>query len=152
MCVCSVAQDSLQMHGLQPTNLLYPWKFPGKNTEAGCHSFLQGIFLPWGLNLGPVHCRWTLYHLSHCTILSGKKLLYHIIWVQIKLSFLFLKKRRRKLILSLPLQLKKSIKGNKYLNPNIGVNIINHCNIEYIAEYPLKYTIYWIPYFQQPKL
>ena len=26
--------------------LLCPWNFPGKNTEAGCHFLLQGIFPP----------------------------------------------------------------------------------------------------------
>ena len=27
------------------TRLLCPWSSPGKNTEVGCHSLLQGIFL-----------------------------------------------------------------------------------------------------------
>ena len=36
--------DSLQPHGLQPTRLLCPWNFPGKNTGVGCHFLLQGIF------------------------------------------------------------------------------------------------------------
>ena len=30
--------------GLQPTRLLCPWHFPGKNTGAGSHILLQGIF------------------------------------------------------------------------------------------------------------
>ena len=42
-----------------------PWDFPGKNTGVGCHSLLQGISLTQGLNLGPLHCRQILYHLSH---------------------------------------------------------------------------------------
>ena len=37
--------DSLQTLGLQPTRLLYPWDFPGKNTGMGCHFLLQGVFL-----------------------------------------------------------------------------------------------------------
>ena len=37
---------------------------PGKNTGVGSHSFLQGIFLTQGSNLGPLHCRKILYHLS----------------------------------------------------------------------------------------
>ena len=37
-------------YGLQPTRLLYPWDFPGKNTRVGCHAFLQGIFPTQGLN------------------------------------------------------------------------------------------------------
>ena len=37
----------------------------GQNTGVGCHSLLHGIFLTQGLNLGPLHCRQTLYQLSH---------------------------------------------------------------------------------------
>ena len=37
---------------------------PGKNTQVGCHAFLQGIFPTQGSNLGLPHCRWILYHLS----------------------------------------------------------------------------------------
>lgn len=51
------------------------------------------------------------------------------------------------MILNLYLQLQKSIKGKKYLNLNIGVNIIHYYNIEYTIEYPLEYSRYWIPYF-----
>ena len=32
---------SLQPHGLQPTSLLHPWDFPGKDTGVGCHFLLQ---------------------------------------------------------------------------------------------------------------
>ena len=42
-----------------------PWDFPGKNTGVGCHFLLQGIFPTQGSNLGLLHCRQTLYHLSH---------------------------------------------------------------------------------------
>ena len=52
-------------HGLQPTRLLHPWDFPGKNTVMGCHFFLQGIFPTQGLNSGLLHCRQILYCLSH---------------------------------------------------------------------------------------
>ena len=38
---------------------------PGKNTEMGCHSLLQGIFPTQGLNPSLPHCRRILYHLSH---------------------------------------------------------------------------------------
>ena len=48
-----------------PTRLLRPWDFPGKNTGVGCHFLLQEIFLTQGLNPGLLHCRQTLYHLSH---------------------------------------------------------------------------------------
>ena len=46
-------------------SLLRPWDFPGKNTGAGCHFLLQGIFLTQGSNSGFQHCRQTLYRLSH---------------------------------------------------------------------------------------
>ena len=42
-----------------------PWDFPGKNTGVGCHFLLQEIFLTQGLNLGLLHGRQMLYHLSH---------------------------------------------------------------------------------------
>ena len=61
---CSVVSDSLRPHGLQPTRLLHPWDFPGKNTGVGCHFLLQEIFLIQGLNPGLLHCRQMLYHLS----------------------------------------------------------------------------------------
>jgi len=59
----SVVSDSLQPRG--PTGFLCPRDFPGKNTGEGCQALLQGIFLTQGLNLGLLHCRQILYHLSH---------------------------------------------------------------------------------------
>ena len=45
MCSDSqVMSASLQPHGVQPSRLLCPWNFPGKNTGVGCHFLLQGIF------------------------------------------------------------------------------------------------------------
>ena len=38
---------------------------PGKNTGVGCHFLLQGIFPTQRSNLGLLHCRQILYHLSH---------------------------------------------------------------------------------------
>ena len=46
----SCPSDSLQPLGLQPTRLLFPWDFPGKNTGVGCHALLQGVFLTQGSN------------------------------------------------------------------------------------------------------
>ena len=48
--------------------LLCPWDSPGKNTGAGGHFLLQGIFPtpgpnPWLLSL--LHWRWVLYHSHH---------------------------------------------------------------------------------------
>ena len=65
--VCLVTQSCLTLWlcRLQPTRLLCPWDSPGKNTKVGSHSFLQGLFLIQGSNLGLLHCRWILYHLSY---------------------------------------------------------------------------------------
>ena len=66
VCVCpSVVSNSLQSHELEPTRLLYPWDFPGKNTAVGCHVLLQGIFPTQGSNLCLPHYRHTLYCRSH---------------------------------------------------------------------------------------
>ena len=40
-------------------------KSPGKYTGVDCRALLQGIFLIQGSNLGLLHCRQILYHLSH---------------------------------------------------------------------------------------
>ena len=48
-----------------PPGLLCLWDSPGKNTGVGCYFLLQGIFPTQGLNLGLLHCRQILYHLSH---------------------------------------------------------------------------------------
>ena len=45
--------------------LLCPWNSLGKNIGVGCHSLLQGIFPEPGSNLGLLHYRQILYHLSH---------------------------------------------------------------------------------------
>ena len=42
---------TLRPHGLKPDRLLCPWHSPGKNTGAGCHFLLQGIFPTQGPNI-----------------------------------------------------------------------------------------------------
>ena len=56
----SVVSNSLQPHRLQPTRLLCPWDFSGKNTEVGCHFLLQGIFSTEKSNLHLLP--WIIYH------------------------------------------------------------------------------------------
>ena len=53
------------IHGLQPTRLLCPWDFLGKNTGVDCCSLLQGIFPTQRSNPDLLHCRQILYFLSH---------------------------------------------------------------------------------------
>ena len=57
--------DSLWPHGLHPTRLLRPWNSSGKTIGVGCHSLLHRVFPTQGSNPGLLHCRQTLYHLSH---------------------------------------------------------------------------------------
>ena len=62
---CSVVFDSMGPHGLWPARPFSLWNFLGKNTGAGCHFLLHGIFPTQGSNTRFLHCRWILYHLSH---------------------------------------------------------------------------------------
>ena len=66
LCVCVFSHVQLFVTpGLEPTRLLYPWKFSGKNTGVGCHALLQGVFPTQGSNLLPFHLLhwwWILYH------------------------------------------------------------------------------------------
>ena len=41
LCAHSAVPNSLQPHGLQPTQVLCPWNFPGKDTGVVCHFLLQ---------------------------------------------------------------------------------------------------------------
>ena len=50
-----------------PTRILYPWNFPGKHVEAGCHFLLQGIFLIQGSNLYLLSfLSWQVNFFYHC--------------------------------------------------------------------------------------
>ena len=74
---CKVAQsspESLQPHGLWPARLLCPWDSPARNTGVGCYFLLLGIFPTQGLKLGLLHCRQTLYRLTH----QGSPVIYNI--------------------------------------------------------------------------
>ena len=57
--------STLCPHGLEPARLLCPWNSPGKNIGVGYHFLLQQIFPTQGWNMGLLHCRQILYHLSH---------------------------------------------------------------------------------------
>ena len=68
VCVCvsrSVVSNSLRPHGLQPTRLLCPWNFLGKNTGVGCHSLLPRNFPTQGSNPGLLRCRQILACAGH---------------------------------------------------------------------------------------
>ena len=75
---CSVLSTSLRPYGLQPSRLLCPWSFPGKNTGVGCHFLLQGIFLTCKLNphlLWYSSSKYCCFHFcSHCCL--GDCLMY----------------------------------------------------------------------------
>ena len=61
--VTKLCPPLLQPHGLQPTRLLCPWNFPGKNTGVGCHVLLWEIFLTLGPNPHLLH--WQADFLYH---------------------------------------------------------------------------------------
>ena len=50
MCYVLSHFSCVWLYGLQSARLLCPWDFPGKNTGAGCHFLLQGIFPTQGLS------------------------------------------------------------------------------------------------------
>ena len=62
VCMLSrlIVSYSLQPCGQRYTRFLCPWDSSGKNTEVGCHSLLQGIFLTQGGNPSLLSCigRW----------------------------------------------------------------------------------------------
>ena len=61
MCVC-VCVCSLTKSLTKPA-----MNFPGKSAGVDCHFLLQGIFPTQELNPGLLHCKQTLYRLSHQT-------------------------------------------------------------------------------------
>ena len=62
-CLVSKSCPTLsQPHGLQPSRLLCPWDFPGKNTAVGCHFLFQGIFLTQRSNRHLLHGWRILYY------------------------------------------------------------------------------------------
>ena len=66
-CVYSVAQLhlTLQRHRLEPTRLLCPRNFSGKNTGVGCHFLPKGIFLTQGWNPRLLHWQADSIPLNH---------------------------------------------------------------------------------------
>ena len=79
--------DSLQIHELYPTRLLWPWNSPGNDTRVGCHFLLQRVFPNQGLNPGFLHFRQILYSLSHQRRPNGPLLFKHQdIWAYLGIS------------------------------------------------------------------
>ena len=65
---CLVVSDSLQHHELQPTRLLCPWDFPGKNLEwVAISSFSRSSHMRDGIRVSYVTSigRQILYHLAN---------------------------------------------------------------------------------------
>ena len=70
MCVfaCAELLSHVQLFSTLWTiasRLFCPRDSPGKNTGVGCHALRLEIFPTQGLNLGLLHCRQILDHLSH---------------------------------------------------------------------------------------
>ena len=65
MCYLLSRVQLFTPNGRYPDRLLCPWDSPCKNTWAGCHFLLQGIFLTQALNPDFPHSEQILHHLSH---------------------------------------------------------------------------------------
>ena len=74
--------EGMRPHGMQPSRLHCLWTFSDKNTGAGCHFLLQGIFLTQGSNPHLLHWQAVSLPLSHLFPIwrSSKNLC--ITWVQ----------------------------------------------------------------------
>ena len=62
-CVCSVTHLCPTL--CDPSRLLCPWDFSGKNTGVVCHFLLQGIFPTQGSNWSLLHWQVDFLPLSH---------------------------------------------------------------------------------------
>ena len=66
--ICKSMSHSIMSDFVTPwtaaTRILCPWNSPARNTGVGSRSLLQGIFLTQELNLGLLHHRQILCHLS----------------------------------------------------------------------------------------
>ena len=81
VCMCLVVSDSATMDRI--IRLLCPWGSPGKNTGAGCHFLLQGIFLTQGWNphlLWPLHWQADSLPLNHLRSLLLMRTLHQLYW------------------------------------------------------------------------
>ena len=66
ICVCAKPCPTLLWpKGLQPTRLLCPWNFPGKNIGKGFHFLFQGIFQTQGSHSHLLHWQVDSLPLSH---------------------------------------------------------------------------------------
>ena len=71
-CMCAQLCPTL----CNPTRLLCPWDYPGRNTRMGCHFLLQRIFLIQGSNphlLHLLHWQADSYQCATCEA--------HFMWV-----------------------------------------------------------------------
>ena len=76
MHACSVTQSCPTLCDPMDARLLCPWNFQGKNTGAGCHLLLQGIFPTQGLNLRLLHL--LHWHVDSLPLVPPEKhTLYH---------------------------------------------------------------------------
>ena len=62
---CSVVPYSFRSHDYIRLGSSVLGDSPGQNTRVGCYALFQGIFPTQGWNLGLLHRRRILYHLSH---------------------------------------------------------------------------------------
>ena len=68
----------------QPSRLLCPLDFSGKNTGTGCHFLLQRIFWTQGSNPSLLYCRQSLYHCTTREACIGHHSLFFLVWCELE--------------------------------------------------------------------
>ena len=79
--VAQLCPDSVRPHGLQPTRLLRPWEFPGKNTGVDCHCLLRILLVN--------RCLYEIYQTEPYSVNQAITLGVAIFFIQISLSLVF---------------------------------------------------------------
>ena len=88
-CCCLVTKlcpNLLRIHGLQPTRLLCPWDFPGKNIGVGYHSLLQGIFSTQGSNPHLLCGKWIFFFFFFLPLSHLESPLFHLLRVLVAIG------------------------------------------------------------------
>ena len=77
----SVVSDPQRPHGLQPTRLLRPWEFPGKNTGVGCHRLLWYMYYIFSIHSsvsGYLGCFYFLAVVNNAAMHAGCMYLFEL--------------------------------------------------------------------------
>ena len=78
-CMCAPSRPTLRPHGLQPTRLLCPWGFPGKNPGAGTSLVVRWLRLrsPNAGGQGLIPSQGTRSHMPQLTVCMSQLKIPH---------------------------------------------------------------------------